>query len=236
MHFFTHKRRVYIHSHTLTINTITCDYLDLKSELAELSQGPKCEQLIIQVAAVLRIQVRNEVREQTWPPKPDELTEKYIILPACLTHFLQILIGGQEALPSERINRLAWSIGQDILHAVTNAQVIMPKHVLLPWVIKTLSGNVELIRILNRLGHGCSYSHLEENDTALCIKKLSNVDEGAPLLPLGTHPLIPTVLAYDNIDALEETLSGEGTSHCVNGIIVQFVVSSCVPERVPVPV
>ena len=131
---------------------------------------------------------------------------------------------------------MAWSISQDILYAVTNAHVITPKHVLLPWVIKTLSGNVERIRILNRLGHGCSYSRLEENDTALCIEKLSNVDEGAPLLPLQTHPLIPTVLAYDNIDALEETLSGAGTSHRVNGIIVQPAVSSCAPERVPVPV
>ena len=99
--FFTNKRRVYIRPHTLTINNIACDYLDLKSELAELSQGPKCEQLIIQTAAVLCSQVRNEIKEQTWPPKPDELTDKYIVLPACLTQFLQILIGGREALPSD---------------------------------------------------------------------------------------------------------------------------------------
>ena len=156
----------------LTINTIACDFLDLKSELSELSQGPKCEQLIIQTAIVLHNQVRNEMKEQFWPPKPDELTEKYIVL------------------------------GQDILYAVTNAQVIRPKLILLPWVIKALSGDVELIHILNRIGHGCSYSHLEGIDTALCIEKLSNVDKGAPLLPLGTHPLIPTVLACDNIDAL----------------------------------
>lgn len=98
-----------------------------------------------------------------------------------------------------------------------------------------LSGNVELIRIVNRLGHGCSYTRLEEIDTALCIEKMSSVDEGAPLLPLGTHPLIPTVLAYDNIDALEETLSGAGTSHRVNGIIVQPAVSTCATERFTTP-
>ena len=43
------------------------------------------------------------------------------------------------------------------------------------------------------------------------------------------------MLAYDNIDALEETLSGTGTSHRVNGIIVQPAFSSCAPERVPGP-
>ena len=136
-------------------------------------------------------------------------------------------------MPSDQANRLTWSLGQDILYAVTNTQVITPKHVLLPWVIKTLSGNDEFIRIVNRLGHGCSYTQLEEIDTALCIEKMSSVDEGAPLLPLGTHPLIPTVLAYDNIDALEETLSGAGTSHCINGIIVQPAVSTCATERLP---
>lgn len=236
LHFLTHKRRVYIFPNTLTTDAIACDYLDLKSELAELCYGAKCEQLINQTALILREQVRNEMKEQNWPPKPDELTcEKYIDLPACLTDFLQVLIGGRQALPSDRANRLAWSLGQDILYAVTNAQVITPKHILLPWVIKTLSGNVELIRIVNRLGHGCSYTRLEEIDTALCIEKMSSVDEGAPLLPLGTHPLIPTVLAYDNIDALEETLSGAGTSHRVNGIIVQPAVSTCATERIPTP-
>ena len=225
-----HKRRLYIRPNTLTTDVIACDYLDLKNELAELCYAEKCEQLINQTALILREQVRNEIKEQSWPPKPDELTEKYIDLPACLTDFLKVLIGGRQTLPSDRANRLTWSLGQDILYAVTNAQVITPKHVLLPWVIKTISGNVELIRIINRLGHGCSYTRLEEIDTGLCIEKMSSVDAGTPILPLGTHPLIPTVLAYDNIDALEETLSGAGTSHRVNGIIVQPAVSSCATD------
>ena len=32
---------------------------------------------------------------------------------------------------------------------------------------------------------------------------------------------MPTVLAFDNIDRVEETLRGRGTSHGVNGIAVQ---------------
>ncbi|KAG0723975.1 hypothetical protein GWK47_041585 [Chionoecetes opilio] len=39
-------------------------------------------------------------------------------------------------------------------------------------------------------------------------------------------------LAWDNIDRLEETLSGAGTSHRVNGIAVQFQVAGSVPEKV----
>ena len=40
-------------------------------------------------------------------------------------------------------------------------------------------------------------------------------------LPDNIQPHVSTTLAWDNIDHLEETLSGEGTSHRVNGIAVQ---------------
>lgn len=40
-------------------------------------------------------------------------------------------------------------------------------------------------------------------------------------LPQNTKPGLFTTLAWDNIDRLEETISGEGTSHRVNGIAVQ---------------
>lgn len=137
-------------------------------------------------------------------------------------------------MPSNHVSTLSWSTGQDIIYTVTYAQIITPKHVLLPWVIKTLTGNVELIRTVNRLGHGCSYVRLEEIDTGVCIEKLNAADDRAQALPHGMHLLIPTVLAYDNTDALEETLSGAGTPHRVNGIIVQPEVSSCAPSRISV--
>jgi hypothetical protein len=120
---------------------------------------------------------------------------------------------------------------QDIVSAVTNAQVPTPKHILLPWAIKTLTGNVELIRTLNRLGHSCSYTRLQEIDTALCIEKMNSGGGGKPSLPSGIHPCVPTVLAFDNIDRQEETLSGAGTSHRVNGIIVQPISLSCAPAK-----
>ena len=40
-------------------------------------------------------------------------------------------------------------------------------------------------------------------------------------LPGDIKPFISTTLAWDNVDRLEETLSGEGTSHRVNGIAIQ---------------
>ena len=139
-------------------------------------------------------------------------------------------MGGRED-GSARVTRLAWSIAQDIITAVNVGAIKTAKHVLLPWVIKTLTGNVEVIKIMNRLGHGCSYTALEEIDTALCIDKVASVDSDGVPLPKNVHPSVPTVLAFNNIDRLEESLSGGGTSHRVNGIIVQPKSLSCLPSQ-----
>jgi hypothetical protein len=86
--------------------------------------------------------------------------------------------------------------------------------------------------MLNRLGHGISYSQLEEIDTALCLKKLTRDDDESRIaIPSNILPCIPATLAYDNIDRCEETLEGSGTSHRVNGIAVQQQVATVRPRE-----
>ena len=74
--------------------------------------------------------------------------------------------------------------------------------------------------MLNRLGHGVSYSQLENNDTALCLQKMAANLNQKLVLPGTFHPNVFPNLAWDNIDRLEETLTGKGTTHRVNGIAV----------------
>ena len=122
--------------------------------------------------------------------------------------------------PSQRIVNLVCSFSQDIVYAVTCGNSKPPKQVLLSYGVKTLTGNAELLQILNRFGHG-SYHQLEENDTALCIEKIASNLNQIPIIPKAIQANLFTNLTRDNIDRLEETLTGEGTTHCVNGIIVQ---------------
>lgn len=96
-----------------------------------------------------------------------------------------------------------------------------PKRILLPYVVKSLTNNVDLIQLLNRCVHGIAYSQLTELNTALCLQKMATTTINAVPLPENIRSFIPTSLGWDNIDHLEETLSGEGTSHRVNGIAVQ---------------
>lgn len=105
---------------------------------------------------------------------------------------------------------LVWS--RHGLPTCTYGKTKPPKHIILPFAIKPLTGNVKLIHTLNRLGHSVSYSQLKEIDTALCLQKLS-LSEGDVPLPANIHPGVFTTLAWDNIDRLQETSNGEGTSH-----------------------
>ena len=77
-------------------------------------------------------------------------------------------------------------------------------------------GKKELVQFVKRLGHGLSYHQLEENETSLCRKKISSISAGSILLPQYIQPYSFPTLAFDNIDMLEETLTGKGTIYRVN--------------------
>ena len=89
--------------------------------------------------------------------------------------------------------------------------------------------------MLNRFGHAVSYSQLEENDTALCLQKMASSLNQTTILPGTIRPNVFTNLAWDNIDRLEETLTGEDTTHRVNGIAVQPRVYGPHPPSVAPP-
>ena len=122
---------------------------------------------------------------------------------------------------TERVQWLVASFAQDMIYAVSCGKQKPPKHILLAAAVKALTGNVELMQALNRLGHAVSYWQVEENETALCLKKLATTAEGHVVLPENIFPYLFTTMAWDNIDILEETLTGGGTSHRGNGIIIQ---------------
>ena len=118
---------------------------------------------------------------------------------------------------------------------MTGGQMKTAKHVLLSYGVKSLTVNVELIQLLNRLGHCMSYSQIEENNTALCLQKLAASLNQAVVFPEAINPYQFTNLAWDNIDRLDKTLSVAGTTHCANGIAVQSRVYGPHPMRAILP-
>ena len=136
------------------------------------------------------------------------------ILPSNFKSFLTNLFKSKPNELNIKIN----SLGQDLLYVINNGQLLTPKHILLPFTVKSLTGNVELVKILNRLGHGVSYSKICEIEAFLASQKISKSNV---IIPESIQIFIPTTLVFDNIDRLEETLSGSDTTHRVNSIAVQ---------------
>ena len=97
------------------------------------------------------------------------------------------------------------SFAQDLMFGLSRGKIKPRKQILLPYAVKTLTNNDELIQMLNRSGHGLAYSQLEEINTTLCFPKMASTSE-IPL-PDNIQPHVSTTLVLDNIDRLEETLS-----------------------------
>lgn len=213
----------------LKITMLAAEHMRLKGELNSLKDSTDPLQLIRKAAAYIRAELKKSEAEANlvWPPQPQELDKDYRPLTPFLTEFLKTLVAGDhdsEKPLTSRVHRFIYSVSQDFMFAVSGGSCSTAKHILLPWAVKALTGNVKVIKLLSRLGHGISYSKLEEIETALCLKKIESEEEMAVNLPSNVYPGVPTTLAFDNIDRLEETLSRGGTSNQVNGIVIQQMV------------
>ena len=72
--------------------------------------------------------------------------------------------------------------------------------------------------MLNQLGHGYSASRIEEYETAIAERFLASVGPDGVFVPSNIDRTRPVVFCWDNNDLMEETATGEGTTHCTNGI------------------
>ena len=79
----------------------------------------------------------------------------------------------------------------------------MPKHLTLPMTVRHLTGNAEVATILNRYGHGQSYSRTLELETAMC-NYVTSFDSILPITVSRDNNAV-LHLCYDNFDLDEET-------------------------------
>ena len=85
--------------------------------------------------------------------------------------------------------------------------MLTPKSILFPCQIKDLINNCDLITTTNKLGHGVSYSTLQEVLTEVAYWKIESLNENDAVLPEKCSKETFTIIVEDNIDRLEETLS-----------------------------
>ena len=73
--------------------------------------------------------------------------------------------------------RQVLSIAQDIVHCCTNGRVKLPKHTSLAMCVYHLTSSRNLVTLLNRMGHCCSYDEMQAVDTSIALEVLAHAEE-----------------------------------------------------------
>ena len=115
-------------------------------------------------------------------------------------------------------HRICMSLCQDIVYAMGKGKLQTPKSLTLGMALRHLSGNKAISQIVSKLGHCSSYDTILRLETAMATDAQIS---GA--IPTGFVKQVWATVVWDNIDFCEETISGSGTTHFVNGILVQAI-------------
>ena len=146
-------------------------------------------------------------------------------IPLLLDMFYNTLLTGKHGTENGAGKALQKnSIAQDIIDSVSNGRLLTPKSVLFPAVVKSLCNNTEVLRILNELGHGICYDLVQEIETEHALDVINEQRANKVVIPeedmINAADNAIAVMIADNIDNLESTITGFGTSHRVNSILV----------------
>lgn len=186
--------------------------------------------LLYHAALTLKDIIRNTAKSSPklpWPPTAKDLTLESALnmVPDQLFNFVAWTCGiSMEPSDNERVEvtledrRKIVSTCQDIITLSTKGRWLMPKQCSLAMAVRHTTGSAQLIGLLNGLGHSSSNSQVLEHDTALAHLQ---IERGEIYIPQNISAEVPATLVWDNNDFGEETLSGKGTTHNTNGIIIQ---------------
>ena len=163
---------------------------------------------------------------KTWPPVLEDFsldscmkyspTELYNLI-ACITGLMKDVVADPYVrvdLPHDQHLKVA-SICQDIIYIWSKGRIQPPKTLALGLTLRHLTGNKRVNDILSALVHAASYQISLGLETALAM---SQHEQG---LPPEFQLTDAAAVCWDNIDFSNETVSGGGTAHYVNGILLQ---------------
>ena len=209
------------------------DNHDFIMEVNEFDVTSEESVILYKAAKIVRKMVLEHSAEVPFPLRPENICEENIQIPNLLynhlawilSDLLDYVASGLVSQVSPQLHVRILSIARDLLFVASNSMKRTPKHVALPMTIKSLTGSAELITILNRLGHWMSYTKVEEEETGMAERQIKNLQDGE-LIPSNTYNGVFLQFAWNN-DLDECTPFGSGTTHCMNGIVIQKVPNEC---------
>lgn len=188
-------------------------------------------QAIYKIGQIIRQEILNMDKKKL----PEDITVQDLIrgecdtIPQLLSYLLECIICGDNKSISKNRHDLKkstrelkmFSLGQDIIYAVTNGNIKTSKHVTLGIALKSLSSSRKIVDLINKYGHCCSYNVIEELETELTF----STTQQNKLCPedIICADNLCTGIAFDNFDRFVDTLTGKDTLHDTVGIIYQNI-------------
>lgn len=223
---FENKIRVIIHKKQKVI--VPFDGSFSSEDLEELDD---CD--IIQLAA---LRLRAEILQIERRKLPDSVTVKNLIdgecdIPKNLADFFVRLLSGTDSRRQSSVKRqrLVSSFAQDTIYAVSNGRIRTGKHITLAMALKSLTSSRNVVNIVNRFGHCCSYTTIERLET-----EATNVASARSQIcqdGIVQNPNLNTGLAFDNFDRFVDTVTGKDTLHDTVGIIFHDIIPAAAEEE-----
>ncbi|CAB3994854.1 Hypothetical predicted protein [Paramuricea clavata] len=216
------QNKVLMYPSTLKLETVVVENFELKSEVANQTSLDENSKTVINAAKILNEKIKYHPRAMAWPPEETDLGIDKVAdcVPELLDTFCTILLSGQlldrDKSRSDRIVRLKNSLAQDIVYTVSNGAIKTPKSVLFPSVVKALCNNTEVVKLINKCGHGIGYNLVEEIETEFALKVINEQTLNLVLISdecKQFNNLPVALMVADNIDNLEylDTLDSPAT-------------------------
>ena len=174
----------------------------------KIEQRKNVEENIYSSAVAIRKELEECTYNTSWPPSCYELGMDCFPVSPSLRKFLFLVICNDAAPNNDKTERIISSLSRNLFYAVHQGKKLTPKSILLPFLIKSLTNNTELITTISRLGHGVSYTKLGEVITEVAYSRIDSDVDGMICLPEKCKKGYFTMLFEDNLDRNEETLTG----------------------------
>lgn len=152
------------------------------------------------------------LKKIVWPPTIEQLSADERKPPESVRSFFETVLKQPGRCQNTNVSRLVDSYSQDLVHGVTKGKTIMEKHFLIGLGVHNLTGQRNVVEILNKLGHSVSYTLASDILTAnaeSCLEK-SKLTSLLPLRPSTADEIVLTYFWVDNFDLATDKQYGGG--------------------------
>ena len=111
------------------------------------------------------LQFSENNNEHNWPPSIEELRSKDDTVPESVLQFMEDLLKTPGYSISEKVQHLVYSYSSNLIHGVTQGEILTLKHFLVGLGIHNLTGHKLPIKILSNLGHSADYKTICQLET-----------------------------------------------------------------------